>query len=127
MKSATLLSKKYKELFNFTRKAIEESLNFLEGENANTVERQITLLHFARAAYLLDAIYRLALQGLATEAMVILRSLLNLYINIKWLTKGDSKKLFERYADFEVVYRKLAIEDVIKYGGIWDKIKNDNL
>lgn len=127
MKAATLLSKKYKELFNFTRKAIEESLNFLGGENANTVERQVTLLHFARAAYLLDAIYRLALQGLATEAMVILRSLLNLYINIKWLTKDDSKKSFERYADFEVVYRKLTLDNVKKYGGIGDKIKNYNL
>lgn len=76
---------------------------------------------------MLDAIYTLTIQGLATEAMVILRSLLNLYINIKWLSTGDTKKRFERFADFEVVFKKLAMQTLVEHGNIWEQVKNDNL
>ena len=127
MNDVKILYQKYQDLFDFSENTIEKSHNFLVGEKAATLEKQVTLFHFARAVYLLDAIYRLCAQGFATEAMVILRSLLNLYINIKWLTSGDSKKSFERFAEFEVVFKKLAIEAVIKYGTIKDEIKNDNL
>ena len=127
MNNDKILRQKYQNLFNFSENTIEKSRNFLVGEKAATLEKQVTLFHFARAVYLLDAIYRLCAQGFATEAMVILRSLLNLYINIKWLTSGDSKKRFERFAEFEVVFKKLAIEAVIKYGAIKGEIKNTNL
>ena len=127
MKIIKIIYEKYQDLFDFTKSTIDESLNFVIGENANTLERRVTLYHFVRAAYLLDAIYRLCLQGLATEAMVILRSLLNLYINLKWLTAGDTKKRFERFDDFEVIFKKLAMDDIIQQGDIWDEIKNDNL
>ena len=127
MKAVEVLYRKYQDLFDFAKSTIDESLSFVVGESANTLEKQATLFHFARAAYLLDAIYRLSAQGLATEAMVILRSLLNLYINIKWLTTGDTKKRFERFADFEVVFKKLAMDEIIQQGDIWDEIKNDDL
>ena len=127
MESDEILYQKYQDLFDFSKSTIEDSLNFVVGGNANTLERQVTLFHFVRASYLFDAIYRLSIQGFATEAMVILRSLLNLYINIKWLTAGDTKRRFQRFSDFEVIFKKLAIDNVTKYGDIWDEIKNDDL
>ena len=51
MKVTTLLSEKYKDLFDFSRNAFEESLNFLDGENANTLEKAVTLYHFVRSSY----------------------------------------------------------------------------
>lgn len=110
MKIIEGLNHKYQNLFDFTKGTIDESINFVVGERANTLEIQVTLFHFARAAYLLDAIYRLCIQGLATVAMVKLRSLLNLYVNIKWLTTGDTQKSFEIFVDFEVVFKKLAMD-----------------
>lgn len=106
-----ILYRKYQALFDFTENTLDERLNFVVGENVNTLEKQVTLFHFVRATYLLDAIYRLSAQGLATEAMVILRSLLNLYINIKWLITRDTKERFEQFADFEVIFQKLAMDD----------------
>ncbi len=127
MENIESLKQKYQDLFDFTKGTINESTDFIVCKNVNTMERQVLLFHFVRAFHLLDAIYRLCLQGFATEAMIILRSLLNLYINIKWLTTGDTKKRFERFADFEVVFKKLAMDDIIQHGNIWDEIKNDNL
>lgn len=127
MKPDHYLLEKYGDLFDFAQKAIEEDAEFLIGHNANSVQRQVTLLHFVRASYLLEAIYALVTQGLAREAMVILRSLLNLFINIKWLNTGDTKKRFERFADFEVVFKKLALREIVAHGDIWDQIKNENI
>jgi hypothetical protein len=127
MKDEGTFYHKYQDLFDFTKATIDENFNFVIGERTNTVERQVTLFHFVRAAYLLNAIYILCLYGLATEAMVILRSLFNLYINIKWLTAEDTQKRFERFADFEVVFKKLGIDDVVQHGDIWDEINNDDL
>ena len=121
------LSEKYRDIFDFAKDAIENGPKFLNGQNANSLERQITLFHLVRATYLLDAIYRLCREGYATESIVILRSLLNLFINLKWLTSKDSKYRMERYADFQVVFKKLAMNDVIKHGSIWDDIKSEDL
>ncbi|MFZ5995190.1 MAG: DUF5677 domain-containing protein [Thermodesulfobacteriota bacterium] len=127
MIATDFLMQKYHDLFDLAKRAIEEGPSFLVGKNANSLERQVTLFHFARAMYLLEGIHVLCTHGLATEAMVLLRSLLNLYINIKWLTNTDVAQRFERFADFEVVFRKLAIQSVIDYGDIWDQIKDDKL
>jgi len=61
--------------------------------------------------------------------MVILRSLLNLYINLKWLTsaEADVTPRFQRFADFEVVFKKLAMQTIIDHGDIWDQIRDENL
>ncbi len=127
MNARDFLAQKYGDLFDFTKTVIEEGPAFLVGQNANSLPKQVTLLHLARAGYLLEAIYTLVTHGLATEAMVLLRSLLNLYINIKWLTAIDVSHRFQRFADFEVVYKKLAMQTIINHGDIWDEIKNENL
>jgi hypothetical protein len=127
MIATDFLMHKYRDLFDFAERAIEKGPSFLAGKNANSPEKQVTLFHFVRAMYLLEGIHVLCTHGLATEAMVLLRSLLNLYINIKWLTATDVAQRFERFADFEVIFRKLAIQRVIDHGDIWDQIKDEDL
>lgn len=113
-----VLEQTYQDLFSFTENAVKNSRNFLVGERPNTVGKKVTLFHFARAVYLLDAIYRLCKQGFATEAMVILRSLLNLYINIKWLSTSNSSERFTRFVDFGAVYEALAIDRLAERRGL---------
>lgn len=127
MNTADVLSQKYEDLFDLTKSTIDRGPAFLIGQNGNTIAKQVTLFHLVRAGYLLEATYALCSQGFATEAMVILRSLLNLYINLKWLTSTDFEQRFQRFADFEVVFKKLAMQAVIDHGGIWDVIKDENL
>lgn len=127
MNTIDAIASKYRDLFDFAKTAIDEGPAFLADQNANTTARQVTLLHVVRAVYLLEATYRLCTQGLATESMVILRSLLNLYINLKWMASTDSARRFQRYADFEVVFKKLSMQTIINQGGISDDIKNDDL
>jgi hypothetical protein len=112
------LEQRYQDLFGFTEKTVKKSRNFLVGEKPDTLGKKITLFHFARAAYLLDAIYRLCNQGFATEAMVILRSLLNLYINIKWLTSSNTAERLERFVDFGAVYEALALDRLAERRGL---------
>jgi hypothetical protein len=127
MNVADLLAQKYGDLFEITKATIDKGPTFLAGQNANSMKKQVTLFHLVRAGYLLEATYTLCSQGLATEAMLVLRSLLNLYINLKWLTSADVEQRFQRYADFEVVFKKLAMQAAIDYGGIWDEIKDEDL
>lgn len=127
MKATDFLAQKYGDLFDIARTTVEEGNAFLVGQNANSLAKRVTLFHFVRARYLFEAIFTLAMHGLATEAMVILRSLLNLYINIKWLTTADVIKRFERFADFEVIFKKLVMQTVIDLGDIWDETKGENL
>ena len=44
-----------------------------------------------------------------------IRSLFNLYINLKWLTKKEVEYRMQRYADFESINRFLAAEACAKY------------
>ena len=127
MNTIDVIARKYSDLLDFAKTAIDEGPRFLAGQNANTTATQVTLLHVVRAGYLLEAIYNLCVQGLATEAMVILRSLLNLYINLKWMTSTDVARRFQRYADFEIIFNKLAMKTIIDHGDIWDDIKDDEL
>jgi hypothetical protein len=97
---------------------IETASTVVVGQNANSLPRQIALFHYIRAIYLQDTIAKLCMEGFANEAMIILRSFLNLLINLKWVTSDNYKYRMERFSDFEVVYKKLAIKNIIKYGSI---------
>ncbi|MEE4606021.1 MAG: DUF5677 domain-containing protein [Desulfobacteraceae bacterium] len=117
-----IISEKYKDIFNLSNEMIGSAPAVVVGQNANTLPKQIALFHYARSIYLLDAIARLCIEGFANEAMIILRSFLNLFINLKWVTSDNYKYRMERFADFEVVQKKLAIEKIIKYGSIPNQI-----
>ncbi len=126
MDATDIIYKNHQALFEFSKDTVNKSLDVVAGQNADTLEKQVILFHFVRASYLFEASNKLCLEGFATEAMIILRSLLNLYINIKWLTSGDSENRFERFCDFETVSKKLAIDNVIEFGDIDEEFKDDD-
>lgn len=115
MESKDVIYKKYQDIFDFTEGVIEKTPGIFSGQKDDTLEKQITIYHLARANYLLDATKILCNQGYVIEALVLIRSLVNLYINLKWLTSGDSSQRMERYADFEVIFKKKKFEIGKKY------------
>lgn len=115
-----LIAEKYKDIFGLANEIVNNGHLIVDGQNANTLPKQISLFHYSRAIYLIDAISKLCIEGYANAAMLILRSLLNLYINLKWVTSDNYRYRMERFADFEIVHKKLAIEKLIKYGTIPD-------
>lgn len=121
------MSAKHGDIFAFCKRTIEEIGNLLTGQNANSLEKQVALFHYVRAGYLLNAIYTLITHGFATEAMVILRSLLNLYINIKWLNAGDSKERYERFGYFEAIFKWQAIQTLDHFVSTGANIDNKHL
>lgn len=82
----------------------------LENISADTLAKQITFFHYIKAISLLDAIQILCRKNKANESGIILRSLLNLYINIKWLTSENMSYRMERYADFEIISKKRKMD-----------------
>ena len=57
--------------------------------------------------------------------IVLLQMKWGIFINLKWLTSGDSEKRMERFADFEVVQKKLDIDRILKFGSMPDDIKEN--
>ena len=82
----------------------------LEKESASTLPKQVVFFHYVKALSLLDAIQILTQKNKTNEAEIILRSLLNLFINLKWLTLTDSDKRMQRYADFEIISKKRKMD-----------------
>jgi hypothetical protein len=114
------LYQKYNDLFAFAQKHIEKDAQFLIGQNANSLKKRIVLFHFTRALNLLNAICLLCKNGFVTEAMVLLRSLFNLLVNIRWLMADDSEERIKRFADFEIIFKYQQFKAV---GDMGDKIK----
>ena len=115
-----MIKEKYKDIFKFAQKVLDSNIKPLHvhGQNANSLPKRVALYHYVRAFNLLWAIKILCEQGFAREGMILLRSLLNLYIDLKWLTTDDIDSRMERYADFEVIRKYTAIETLIELGEI---------
>jgi hypothetical protein len=109
---------KYKDLFDLSHEMISNASATIEGQNVNTLTKRIILFHYIRAINLHIAIVKLCMEGHANEAFVILRSLLNLLINLKWITSEDSQSRMQRFADFDIVGKKLSIDRAINKGTI---------
>jgi len=104
-----IIREKYKDLFEFADEITKRYDNFLVGKKDDLI-KGITAFHFTRAIHLLESIKILCRERYATESLAILRSLFNLYINIKWLNLTNE---WERYADFEYLYKRNLV-DVLK-------------
>jgi len=118
--SNNYLYNKYLDVFSFADKIVAKGPASFEAKTVNSLSEKITLFHYARALYLLQSIMVLCSEGYATEAMIILRSLLNLFINIRWLTSEEIdycnvKYRMERYADYDVVFKKKYQDNIIKF------------
>ncbi len=101
---------KFNEFYEIINDIKTVRLLSLEKESASTLPRQVVFFHYVKAISLLDAIQILTQKNKTNEAGIILRSLLNLFINFKWLTLTDSDKRMQRYADFEIISKKRKMD-----------------
>jgi hypothetical protein len=114
------LYNKYADIFDFVDRIVAEAPSYFKGKTVESLNQKISLFHYARALNLLQSIKVLCSEGYATEAMIILRSLLNLFINIKWLTSEEIDYCsvnyrMKRFADYDVVFRKKHKDNIIKF------------
>lgn len=111
---------KYSDVFTFTDRIVAKGPVSFKGKTVDSLAEKITLYHYARALYLLQSIKVLCSEGYATEAKIILRSLLNLFINIRWLTSEEIDYCnvnyrMERFADYDVVFKKKHQDNIIEF------------
>lgn len=113
-----MIKNKYEDIFKFAQEVLDNNIKLLNGQNANSLPKSVVLYHYRRAFSLLYAIKILCEQGFATEGMVLLRSLLNLYINVKWLTTGNIDSRMKRFVDFEIIIRYRGIKTLRELGEV---------
>jgi hypothetical protein len=109
---------RYGDILEFANSLIKSSASMLDGENCNSLPRAIAVYHFAKSLNYLEAIFILSSHGHAREAMVLLRSQLNLLINFKWLLVDGSEERMTRFADFEVIIKKKTMEAIKEFGSL---------
>lgn len=81
-------------------------------------ETMVIHYHGARALGLLRAIHSLVKSTLPREALVLNRSLLNLLIDLAWLTGGYAPARLHWFADCEVLTRRSQIDALLRMGDI---------
>jgi len=101
---------KYNEFHEIINDIKTVRLMALENEPVFTLSKQVVFFHYIKTLSLLDAIQILTQKNKTNEAGIILRSLLNLFINLKWLTSNDSERRMQRYADFEIIGKKKKMD-----------------
>lgn len=109
--------KKYGNLFRYTRQILLKICPAVVGNQKDELPVRIVMYHYARAIKLLAAVRIICMKGYATEASILLRSLLNLCINLKWLTLKDSKRRMKKFADYEIVVLHNTMKKALKHGG----------
>ena len=97
------LDDQYGDLFSFALRVAVENRIHADRWRDKEIDTGVVLYHFAKAVNLLDATRRLCYDGFAREAIATSRSLFNLFINLRWLTKpGETSQRLQRFADHEI-------------------------
>ena len=92
------------------RKVIGELSRICDGQWTSETESLVVQYHCVRARGLLQGIEVLLRGGLPWEAAVLNRSLLNLLIDLAWLTSGYSRARVQWFADCEVLTVRKQLE-----------------
>ena len=112
------LDDQYGELFSFALRVVVENRTHADRWRDKENETGVVLYHFAKAVNLLDATRRLCHDGFAREAISTSRSLFNLVVNLRWLTKPEvSSQRLNRFTDYEITSKANNAMTLIK----WDK------
>ena len=112
------LDDRYGDLFSFASRVVMENRIHADRWRDKEIKTSVVLYHFAKVVNLLDATRRLCYDGFAREAITTSRSLFNLFINLRWLTKPEvSSQRLERFINHEATSRANNAETLIK----WDK------
>ena len=110
------LDNQYGDFFSFALRVVVENQAHADRWRDKENETGVVLYHFAKAVNLLDATRRLCHDGFAREAIATSRSLFNLFINLRWLTKpGVSSQRLQRFADHEKMSKANNARTLIKW------------
>jgi hypothetical protein len=86
------------------------------GNEIKDLEKGITSFYLYKATRLLKAIINLGKNDFGPEGYILLRTLLNLCINLKWMFEKSVPYRTRRYADFDVVFKQKGIEALLRSG-----------
>ena len=97
------LNNRYEDLFKFALRVVRINRTYSKRCRGKEDETGVVLYHFRKAVNLLDATRRLCHDGFGREAIATSRSLHNLFINLRWLTKPRvSSQRLESFTDHEI-------------------------
>ena len=110
------LRHQYGDLFEFALDVVKRNQALAARWRPMDLETAVVLYHFGKGVNLLEATRRLCLDGFAREAISPSRSLLNILINLRWLTKsGVSAKRIKKFTDHEVTSKANMAMTLIKW------------
>lgn len=110
------LDNQYGDIFSFALSIVIKNQAHADRWRDKEIETGVVLYHFAKAVNLLDATRRLCYDGFAREAISTSRSLFNLFINLRWLTKPEaSSQRLEKFINHEAMSKANNAETLIKW------------
>lgn len=110
------LDDQYGDLFSFALRVVVENRIHADRWRDKEIDTGVVLYHFTKAVNLLDATRRLCHDGFAREAISTSRSLFNLFINLRWLTKpGETSQRLQRFADHEITSQANNVMTELKW------------
>lgn len=121
-----ILSKRFSELFQFIDRIIRNAPDAVTGQRIDSLAKAVVLYHYVRSIKLLQGIYTLCESGNGIEAAILLRSLVNLYINLEWLTQKDIDNRMTRFAEFDVIYKKQTMDRLKESRLPENKVRSDD-
>lgn len=83
-------------------------------QKINSVNSTIVSLHAIRGFRLYKSIVELSKSNHSLEGKILLRTLLNLCFNIKWILKADQENRFKRYTDYYQIHQEIGIKALIE-------------
>lgn len=124
------LAVRYPELFTALREIeafIEENYSKVSIRVSEAGVSQGTLWFLgARATKLFRSIALLCEQGYGTEAMILVRSLMETYLSIAYIAKDDSELRAKAYGEYEPVIRNGLAKKLNKYSADVQMMMPDN-
>lgn len=120
-KSKEFIKETFEKEFLAQDKLLEDAIKAMDEleKDPNFSKKISTYFHLSAYALLLKgfntfwATLTLCKEGFGSEAMITVRSLFNLVINLLWISKENPEERAERFLAFDIVYRKQR-RDIVK-------------
>jgi len=103
------------DLFDLADEISVQPLQQLRHRSVLLQRDVVCLFHVQRSSDLLKSIVMLCRGNHQIDAKILLRSFLNLYINLAWIVNEDEDARFTRYADHEPVFKKQIYDSTMPY------------
>ena len=107
---------RYADLFRFSLRLVRTGRATLVHAFPGDIPKGVVLYHYTKAVNLLDSIRHLCKMGFAREAMAPSRTMLSMYITLRWLvTRRDRDAQIERFADFQALTKANNALALVKF------------